>query len=220
MCGIVGYIGNKNATPILLDGLSKLEYRGYDSAGIAVQTEKEISIIKAKGRLQTLRERVDQQEKVVSHMGIGHTRWATHGAPSDINSHPHVSMHGTIAVVHNGIIENFMQLKSELEAQGYVFVSETDTEVVAHLFESVYEGDLVDAMIKTINRLEGSFALGILAKDHSDAFVAVRKDSPLIVGLSPEGNFIASDIPAILEHTRDIYLLNDDEIVLLKQDRF
>ena len=218
MCGIVGYIGNKNVIPILLNWLVKLEYRGYDSAGIAVNLGTELQVVKVKGRLASLRERLDDVNAINSNIGIGHTRWATHGAPSDVNSHPHVSHDGNFAVVHNGIIENYMKLKAQLKDEGFDFVSETDTEVIAHLFEYLYNGDLVDTMIKVIGKLEGAFALGVLAKDNPEAFVAVRKDSPLIVGTTSDGNYIASDIPAIIEYTRDIYLLDDNEIALIKKD--
>lgn len=218
MCGIVGYIGKKDAAPILLEGLKKLEYRGYDSAGIAVYNKENVNVVKAKGRLQILCDILDDGKKIGGNMGIGHTRWATHGAPSDVNSHPHISKNGNIAVVHNGIIENYLKLRTFLQEKGFEFVSETDTEVVAHLFEYYYNGNLVDTIIKVIGELEGSFALGVVCKDFSDTFVAVRKDSPLIVGLGKDENFIASDIPAILEHTRDIYLLEDKEIVVLTKD--
>ncbi|MBM6828111.1 glutamine--fructose-6-phosphate transaminase (isomerizing) [Anaerotignum lactatifermentans] len=217
MCGIVGYIGKAQAAPILIKGLSKLEYRGYDSAGIAVFGDQ-VQVVKAKGRLAELDEKVKNMGGVKGCMGIGHTRWATHGAPSDKNAHPHTSMNGRISVVHNGIIENYIQLKSELEKQGYVFVSETDTEVIAQLFDSLYNGDLVDTLIRVIGKVRGSYALGIVCSEKPDEFVAVRKDSPLLVGISEDGNYIASDIPAVLEYTKDYYLLNDNEIVVMKKD--
>lgn len=217
MCGIVGYIGNRKAAPILINGLSKLEYRGYDSAGIAIYQNDSIEVNKAKGRLSFLEEKIKQKE-LNGIMGIGHTRWATHGEPSDINSHPHVSNSGNIAVVHNGIIENYIELKEMLIEKGYKFVSETDTEVIAHLADMYYNGDLVDTLIKVMKDLRGSYAIGMLAKGHSDEFVAVRKDSPLIVGVGEGECFIASDIPAILEYTRKVYLLNDNEIVLLRKN--
>lgn len=219
MCGIVGYIGDKQAAPILLKGLSKLEYRGYDSAGVAIFNNESVNVTKAKGRLKILEEKIEGGKTMPGNMGIGHTRWATHGAPSDINSHPHTSESGCIAVVHNGIIENYLKLKDSLIQKGYTFVSDTDTEVVAHLADYYYNGDLLDTIIKVINRVEGSYALGIICKDHPDEFVAVRKDSPLIVGLGENENFIASDIPAILEYTRKVYLLDDKEIVVLKKDQ-
>jgi len=218
MCGIVGYIGAQQAAPILLEGLKKLEYRGYDSAGVAVYNDNEINVVKSKGRLKILDDQLDGGKKLPGTLGIGHTRWATHGEPSDINSHPHTNTSGNIAVVHNGIIENYLKLKDYLIKKGYVFVSDTDTEVIAHLVDYYYNGDMVDTVIKVIGKLEGSYALGIISKDHPDELVAVRKDSPLIVGLGEDGNFIASDIPAILEHTRNVYLLEDKEIVLLKAD--
>ena len=217
MCGIVGYIGNAQAAPILIKGLSKLEYRGYDSAGIAVFGDQ-VQVVKAKGRLAELDEKVKNMGGVKDCMGIGHTRWATHGAPSDKNAHPHTSTNGRISVVHNGIIENYIQLKSDLEKQGYVFVSETDTEVIAQLFDSLYNGDLGDTLIRVIGKVRGSYALGVLCSEKPDEFVAVRKDSPLLVGISEDGNYIASDIPAVLEYTKDYYLLNDNEIVVMKKD--
>ena len=218
MCGIVGYIGSQQAAPILLDGLEKLEYRGYDSAGIAVLEGSEINVAKAKGRLKVLREKTNNGQDVKGVIGIGHTRWATHGEPSDVNSHPHLSQSGRFAVVHNGIIENYMALKKRLMSKGFEFISETDTEVIAHLFEYYYKGDIMDAMIKVIDRVEGSYALGVLCSDYPDSFIAVRKASPLIVGLGNDENFIASDVTAILKHTRSVYYLEDDEIVVLKKD--
>jgi glutamine---fructose-6-phosphate transaminase (isomerizing) len=217
MCGIVGYIGDKCAAQVLINGLTKLEYRGYDSSGIALFQNGEMKVLKCKGRLAALEEKL-KTELLDGTMGIGHTRWATHGEPNDINSHPHMSRSGNIAVVHNGIIENYMKLKEFLQNEGYVFVSETDTEVVAHLVEYHYKGDMVQAVMESINELEGSYALGVICKDCPDKFVAARKDSPLIVGLGKGENFIASDIPAILEYTRDIYILEDKEIVVLDKD--
>ena len=217
MCGIVGYIGSRDVVPVLIEGLKKLEYRGYDSAGIAVCYNDELNVIKAKGRLANLEKKLES-EKIESTMGIGHTRWATHGEPSDVNSHPHLSTAGQIAVVHNGIIENYLSLKEFLESKGFQFVSDTDTEVIAHLVEYYYKGDLLDAVVKVLERVEGSYALGVICKDCPEEFIAVRKDSPLIVGIGKGENFIASDIPAILEHTRDIYLLEDKEIVVLHKD--
>ena len=217
MCGIVGFAGKRPAAPFRLDGLSKLEYRGYDSAGIAVFCDK-IRTVKSQGRLADLRAKVDTVSHLDGTLGIGHTRWATHGAPNDINSHPHTSMSGRVSIVHNGIIENYIPLKQELEAAGVVFRSETDTEVVAQLFDYYYEGDMIDTLIRVIGRIRGSYALGILCSDHPDQLVAVRKDSPLIIGLGDGENYIASDIPAVLEHTRDYYLLEDNEIAILKAD--
>lgn len=217
MCGIVGYIGQNDAAPVLIKGLKKLEYRGYDSAGIAVFGDG-IHVVKTKGRLADLDAKVQEMGGVEGQVGIGHTRWATHGAPSDVNSHPHTSMNGRISVVHNGIIENYLQLKAELEEKGYVFASETDTEVVAQLFDYYYDGDMVDTLIRVIGRIRGSYALGILCNEKPDEIVAVRKDSPMLVGIGKNENFIASDIPALLEYTKDYYLLNDNEIVVLKKD--
>ncbi|MFZ5985698.1 MAG: glutamine--fructose-6-phosphate transaminase (isomerizing) [Bacillota bacterium] len=214
MCGIVGYIGDKTAAPILINGLKKLEYRGYDSAGVAIFDDSDLKVIKCKGRLAILEDRVSSNTPKGT-IGIGHTRWATHGEPNDLNSHPHISHSGNIAVVHNGIIENYMELKEFLESQGYNFVSETDTEVVAHLVEYHYKGDLVQAVIDSVNEIEGSYALGVICKDCTDMFVAARKDSPLVVGLGKGENYIASDIPAILEYTRDVYILEDKEVVVL-----
>jgi len=218
MCGIVGYIGERAASPILLEGLSKLEYRGYDSAGISTLYDGKIDIAKAKGRLAVLAEKTDNGNEVPGTVGIGHTRWATHGEPSDVNSHPHVSMDGRFSIVHNGIIENYISLKQKLQAKGVKFQSETDTEVVAHLFEYYYNGDIMKTAVKVINRLEGSYALGVLCADYPDQFIAVRKASPMIVGLGETENFIASDVTAILNHTRNIYYLEDNEIVVLKKD--
>lgn len=218
MCGIVGYIGNKQVAPILVDGLKKLEYRGYDSAGIAVYNKNNsIRVIKTKGRLTALEEKL-KPCTLDSTLGIGHTRWATHGEPNDVNSHPHTSQNGHIAVVHNGIIENYMQLKEFLQSKGYKFQSETDTEVIAQLVEYNFKGDLVKAVMNTLHDLEGSYALGVICTTCPNEFVAARKDSPLIVGLGENENFIASDIPAILQYTRDIYILEDREVVLIKQN--
>lgn len=218
MCGIVGYVGNQQAARILLDGLAKLEYRGYDSAGIAVTNDKKIDIYKAKGRLSILSEIIGGGSKVSGTVGIGHTRWATHGEPSDANSHPQFSSSGRFAVVHNGIIENYLSLKKKLQSKGIEFVSETDTEVIAHLFEYYYSGDIIETMIKVIQRMEGSYALGVLSADNPDEFIAVRKASPMIVGLGEGENFIASDVTAILKYTRKIHYLEDDEIVVLSQN--
>ena len=218
MCGIVGYIGEEQAAPLLLQGLEKLEYRGYDSAGVAVYTGEKLEVAKAKGRLKTLSDMLDEGKSLQGTIGIGHTRWATHGAPSDINSHPQVSDSGKFAVVHNGIIENYLTLKNFLMDRGVTFVSETDTEVVAQLLEyyyKKYQCDILEAMIRVIHKVEGSYALGVICQDSPDELYAVRKDSPLIVGLGQEENFIASDVPAILAKTREIYRLSDNEIVRL-----
>lgn len=218
MCGIIGYIGENNATPYLISGLEKLEYRGYDSAGIAVIENGKIDIVKSKGRLSALEEKIENAHFVGGTIGIGHTRWATHGEPSDENSHPHLSQNGIFAVVHNGIIENFSFLKKQLENEGYIFKSETDTEVVSHLLEKNYDGDFLSAVQMTADALDGSFALGILCRDNPDEFVCVRKSSPLIVGVGKSGNFIASDVTAILGCTDEIYKLSDGEIALIKRD--
>ena len=218
MCGIVGYVGKQQAAPVLLEGLSKLEYRGYDSAGIAVLDDGKITVSKARGRLKNLCDMIDGGNAVRGNIGIGHTRWATHGEPSDINAHPHLSKSGKIAVVHNGIIENYIPLKKKLIEKGFEFVSETDTEVVAHLFEYYYKGDMIEALSKVIHRVEGSYALGILCDDFPDRFVAVRKSSPMIIGLGKGENFIASDVTAILKYTKDVYYIEDDEIVMLSAD--
>jgi glucosamine--fructose-6-phosphate aminotransferase (isomerizing) len=217
MCGIVGYIGDKNATDILLEGLSKLEYRGYDSAGIAVIKDGNIQVEKHKGRLSVLEESLKDKD-MVGNLGIGHTRWATHGEPSDVNSHPHLNNDHSIAVVHNGIIENYLVLREELMEKGYEFISETDTEVIPCLIDYYYDGDLVEAVKKAVSRLEGAYALGIIHKDHPDMLIAVRKDSPLVVGVGEGENFIASDIPAILNHTRKVYLIENNEMAVLTKD--
>ena len=217
MCGIVGYIGEQEAVPILIDGLKKLEYRGYDSAGVAVYSNGDLFICKTKGRLLNLEEKMEAMT-INATVGIGHTRWATHGEPSDINSHPHTNKSGDIAVVHNGIIENYLRLKEWLQDKGYEFISDTDTEVVAHLINYFYRGSLLDAVINTLRRIEGSYALGVISKGNPDELIAVRKDSPLVVGLGQGENFIASDIPAILACTRDVYLLEDKEIAVITRD--
>ncbi len=243
MCGIVGYIGNKNATPVLIKALKKLEYRGYDSAGVAVYTGENIIVQKAKGKLVNLAEKITGEiipenlkdeaytaaelslyEKTDSfikgNLGIGHTRWATHGEPSDTNSHPHTNMDGTISIVHNGIIENYSELKAKLQSQGVVFQSQTDTEVVVHLIDKYYkeEKDIFKAVRKTLQALEGSYAIAVICKDYPDRIIACRKESPLIVGVGKGENFIASDVPAILEHTRDVYYLGEKELVVLYSD--
>lgn len=218
MCGIVGYIGERRVAPILLDGLAKLEYRGYDSAGIACIENGNIEIEKTKGRLSDLSNKIDGGKNIPSTIGIGHTRWATHGKPSDENSHPHLSQSGKFAIVHNGIIENYAELKSQLLAEGFCFRSETDTEVVANLLDKNDNGDFLETVKKTADMLQGSYALGILRNDRPDEFVAVRHASPLIVGLGEKENFIASDIPAILKYTRSIYRLDDGDIVLLSKE--
>ncbi len=245
MCGIVGYVGVKGATPVLINSLKKLEYRGYDSAGIAVLNDEEILVKKCKGALKFLVEKITdevvQQSQtepaevteenfkrlvdkcgtlVPGNMGIGHTRWATHGEPSDINSHPHTNVSGTIAVVHNGIIENYIKLKGWLQGQGIVFKSQTDTEVVAHLINYYYEQekDIFKAVKCSIEKLEGSYALGVICKDYPDRIVAARKESPLIIGIGQNENFIASDVPAVLEYTREVHFLEQNEMAVLYSD--
>lgn len=216
MCGIVGFIGKEQAAPILLEGLSRLEYRGYDSAGLAVyDREKGLQVVKAKGRLQVLYDLTDGGALVPGVMGVGHTRWATHGAPNDVNSHPQVSQSGRIAVVHNGIIENYAKLKEFLESKGVVFASETDTEVVAQLLEYYYDGDLLDAVSKVLHRIEGAYALGIVCADEPDKLVAVRKDSPLVLGYGEDFNLLASDVTAVIKHTREVCYLDDGEVAVL-----
>lgn len=223
MCGIVGYVGNEQAAPILIEGLASLEYRGYDSAGIAIMNEnaegnQRIEMVKTKGRLKNLREMTDNGLALHGTCGIGHTRWATHGEPSAGNAHPHMNKDKSIAVVHNGIIENYQPLKERLIKKGYEFCSETDTEVVVQLLDNYYDGNPLEAIIKVMVRVQGSYALGILFKDHPGEIYAVRKSSPLIVGISGKGNFIASDVPAVLKHTRDVVFIDDQEIVKLTAD--
>ena len=217
MCGIVGYTGNKNATEVLIQGLKSLEYRGYDSAGVAVFDGNEIKTVKEKGRLKNLK-RMLLETPVEGNIGIGHTRWATHGAPSDINSHPHTSQNGKIAVVHNGIIENYEELRAMLISKGYTFKSETDTEVIPHLIDMYYDGDVFCAVKKAVSHLDGSYALGVISEYEADRIIAVRNHSPLIIGAGDGANFIASDIPAILPYTKDIYYLDDGEIAVIKKD--
>lgn len=217
MCGIVGYIGDKQATDILIEGLEKLEYRGYDSAGVAVLNNSKMHLRKYKGRLNILKEKIEENP-IEGVVGIGHTRWATHGEPSDVNSHPHKSSDNKIAVVHNGIIENYAEIKEGLQEKGYNFVSQTDTEVITHLLDYNYKDDILEAVKKTIPMLEGAYALGIIHSDYPDMMIAVRKDSPLVVGIGEDENFIASDIPAILKHTRNIYILEEGEMAVIKKD--
>lgn len=217
MCGIVGYAGERDCTDVLLDSLSKLEYRGYDSAGIAVFENGKITVEKSKGELQNLRDKIAESHKPDGHCGIGHTRWATHGEPSDINSHPHGSKR--VSIVHNGIIENYKDIKNFLMGKGYTFVSETDTETVAKLLDYYYHGDPIEAIINALNDIRGAYALGIIFKDYPDFIFAVRKDSPLIIGAGEQENFIASDVPAILKYTRNYYLLEENEIATIKADR-
>lgn len=216
MCGIVGYIGYKQASNILVEGLKKLEYRGYDSAGVAILNDK-IKVRKFKGRLINLEESL-KTNPIDGTIGIGHTRWATHGEPSDINAHPHSNENITLSVVHNGIIENYLKLKEWLISKGYNFYSKTDTEVIPNLIDYYYNGDLLEAVIKATEKFEGSFAIGVISNNEPDKLIAVKKDSPLIVGIGQNEYFIASDIPAVLSHTKDVYLLNDNEFVTLTKD--
>lgn len=219
MCGIVGYVGSKKAAPLLLNGLAKLEYRGYDSAGIAVENaDGKIEAIKAKGRLRVLADMTDNGNAVEGTCGIGHTRWATHGEPSSVNAHPHLSNDKQVAVVHNGIIENYLELREKMAKKGCIFASETDTEVVAHMLRYYYNGNPLETISKVMMRLKGSYALGILFVDRPGEIYAVRKDSPLIVGQATESNFIASDVPAILEYTRDVYYIQNMEIAKLTKE--
>lgn len=219
MCGVVGYIGKNKALPVLLNGLSKLEYRGYDSAGIALLDHDRLIVKKRKGRLAGLENElvVDDYDAFI---GIGHTRWATHGAPTEINAHPHTNQVNTIAVIHNGIIENYLKIKEWLqETIDITFKSETDSEVIAHLISYYYEGDLLDAVYKAVDRMEGAYAISVISKDEPDKIVAVRKDSPLIVGLGDGEQFLASDIPALLKYTRKVHFIENDEFVLLTKDK-
>ncbi len=218
MCGIVGYTGGRQAAPILLDGLQRLEYRGYDSAGIAVNDGERIDIVKSMGRLAVLREKCDDGKTVSGCVGIGHTRWATHGKPSDVNSHPHVSENGRIAIVHNGIIENFAPLKEMLINRGRVFQSETDTEVAAQLIDYYYKGDILDAVARAVRELEGSYALGIVCSDDPDTLVAVKSHAPLIVAYGEGENFFASDVTAVISHTKTVSYLDDDDIAVVRKD--
>ena len=218
MCGIVGYIGFNQASDFLLDGMAKLEYRGYDSAGIAViGSENAIKIQKKVGRLANL-EAIVKADPNEGTVGIGHTRWATHGRPSDMNAHPHSSEDGKFAVVHNGIIENYMPLKEELIAKGYHFKSETDTEVVAHLLEDMYDGDFVSTVRRMLDRVDGAYALEIICADEPDKIICTKKENPLVIGLGKGENFVASDIPAIINYTRDTYILNDGELAIVTRD--
>ena len=221
MCGIVGYVGKEQAAPILLDGLERLEYRGYDSAGLAVLGGKRgLQVKKSKGRLSVLKALTDNGRSLTGTLGIGHTRWATHGEPNDINSHPHLSEGRNIAVVHNGIIENYVEIKEFLISQGMHFSSETDTEVVAQLLEYFYDscGDFMASVYRVLDRIEGAYALGIMCKDTPDSFVAARKDAPLLLGYGDGCNFIASDVTALIKHTRDVAYMNDGEVALVSAD--
>ena len=217
MCGIVGYVGDKQAADFLLNGLAKLEYRGYDSAGIAVFDGKNVRVEKSVGRLASLRDKV-KDDMPQGTMGIGHTRWATHGRPSDANAHPHTDCSGDFVVVHNGIIENYLALKEDLIEKGHAFKSETDTEVIAHLLEEVYNGDFVSSVREVLRRIEGAYALAFMSSRHPGMLIAAKQDNPLVIGLGDGENFIASDIPAIIQYTRRTYILNDGELAVLTKD--
>jgi glucosamine--fructose-6-phosphate aminotransferase (isomerizing) len=211
----MGYIGDGNARDIIIEGLRKLEYRGYDSAGIVMVQDGKLVVHKKKGRLANLEKELEKHPNE-SHIGIGHTRWATHGAPSDVNAHPHTSMSGDVALIHNGIIENYLEIKEWLQQEhGSVFQSETDTEVVAHLISALYNGDLLDTCFRAVEKMRGAYALGILHENEPDKLIAIRKDSPLVIGLGKGSNYIASDIPALLKHTKDVLLIENNEIVVI-----
>ena len=217
MCGIIGYIGDKEAQPILIQGLKRLEYRGYDSAGIAVIDKGKIDVFKCKGRIANLEEKI-KFSKIHGNVGIAHTRWATHGEPSDINAHPHLNQKGNIAVVHNGIIENYLELRKKLAEKGYTFLSETDTEVIPSLIDYYYNGDLKEAVLTALKELKGSFALAIMSKDNPDEIIAVRRDSPLVIGIGKGENFIASDITAVINWTKDVIIIENSEVAVVKKD--
>ena len=218
MCGIVGFTGKQNAAPILLEGLKKLEYRGYDSAGIAVAQDGVISVSKVSGRIANLCEKTEDGKTLPGFSGIGHTRWATHGAPTDANAHPHMSCDGRFSVVHNGIIENYMALREELTANGYTFSSQTDTEVIVHLIEMYYHGDFKEAVMRATSRLTGSYALGVLCADCPGKIMAVREASPLILGIGVGENFFASDVTALVAYTRNALYLDDGEFAELTSE--
>ena len=221
MCGIVGFAGKTEAVPILLDGLERLEYRGYDSAGVAVvSADGRLQIKKSKGRLSVLRELLNFQNPLSGNIGIGHTRWATHGEPNDTNAHPHVGQEGKIAVVHNGIIENYLEIKNSLIRKGVVFSSDTDTEVIVQLLEYYYrkKSNLLDAVYAVLNRIKGAYAMGILCSDCPEQMIAARKDAPLLIGYGEDGNYIASDVTALLAHTRTVTYMEDDEVAVITAD--
>ena len=217
MCGITAYVGHQDALTFLLQGLEKLEYRGYDSAGVTILGDQKLSTVKTKGRLQDLIT-ILKAQPLHGHVGIGHTRWATHGVPSNLNSHPHSNADETISIVHNGIIENYRELKDELMAHGYTFQSETDSEVVVQMLDYYYSDDLLAATRQTLARIEGSYALCILSTHEPDKIIVARKDSPLIIGEAQGAYVAASDIPALLEYTKNVYFLEDNELAVLKAD--
>ncbi|EGS29698.1 putative glutamine--fructose-6-phosphate transaminase (isomerizing) [Peptoniphilus sp. oral taxon 375 str. F0436] len=218
MCGIVGYCGLENAEERIIQGLEKLEYRGYDSAGISIiNSDKEITTVKRVGKLKALKEAL-KDTPLDGRVGVGHTRWATHGVPSDVNSHPQLSQSGKFAVVHNGIIENFLDLKKELQDQGYQFKSDTDTEVISNLFEFYQEDDFLATALKVSRVLEGAYAIGVICQDHPDQLIAIRHESPLVIGVEEKGYIIASDIPALLNYTRDVISLKNGELALVDKD--
>lgn len=216
MCGIVGYIGQRNTKKVILQGLQTLEYRGYDSSGMALISKGEIIVEKKVGRIQNLIDSVEGKD-LSSEIGIGHTRWATHGVPSDTNSHPHYSMDKSVAVVHNGIIENYQSLKKDLEEKGFIFSSETDTEVISQLIQDMYDGNILNTVKKVLKKIKGSYAIGVLHKDHPDELICAREHSPLVIGIGENENFIASDVSALLEYTKEVYYLEDGDIALLKK---
>ena len=221
MCGIIGFAGKTEAVPILLDGLERLEYRGYDSAGVAVvSADGRLQVKKSKGRLSVLRELLDSQNPLSGNIGIGHTKWATHGEPNDTNAHPHVGQERKIAVVHNGIIENYLEIKNSLIRKGVVFSSDTDTEVIVQLLEYYYrkKSNLMDAVYAVLNRIKGAYAMGILCSDFPGQMVAARKDAPLLIGYGQDGNYIASDVTALLAHTRTVTYMEDDEVAVITAD--
>ena len=216
MCGIVGYIGQRNTKKVILQGLQTLEYRGYDSSGMALISKGEIIVEKKVGRIQNLIDSVERKD-LSSEIGIGHTRWATHGVPSDTNSHPHYSMDKSVAVVHNGIIENYQSLKKELEEKGFIFSSETDTEVISQLIQNMYDGNILNTVKKALKKIKGSYAIGVLHKNHPDELICAREHSPLVIGIGKNENFIASDVSALLEYTKEVFYLEDGDIALLKK---
>ena len=216
MCGITAYVGHGEALPFLMQGLARLEYRGYDSAGVTILNKK-LTTVKRKGRLANLEEELKNYD-MTGHVGIGHTRWATHGVPSNLNSHPHTNAKNTLSIVHNGIIENYKELKEILLSKGYTFQSETDSEVVVQALDYFYDGDLMEAMKKVLNCIDGSYALCAISTHEPDRIVVAKKDSPLVIGKTKEGYVAASDTPALLAYTKDVYFLEDNELALLTAD--